>query len=675
MLRHHYSGIGKSTTVARFVEERRAFCARGKYSKMQSAATPFSAITDALGQLAAGLAKPQHGELLHSIRRELEGSDARSVMTNTFPCTAPLFMPSAAASREPSPVTANMTQVKEAFKVFMNGVCTRLPTPLILFLDDGQWIDELSLELLKDTLSTSSINNILVICTYRSNEVKEDHPFYQLMKEVEKAVTSSERKSASRIICGRMELYGLPPDDIGEFIADTLDMGGAEEVSDLTEVVYEKTLGNPFYVKQSMEELERKNAVFYDMMIFAWSYNITKVKMENYLSDDVADMVKSKIEGLPKEVRTMATIMSLLPNAVSLTTVVILLDGEGVDTSKVEKLLGCAVKQGILSQQADGDGKQYAFAHEKIREASYAMIPEGRSRDQLLVRISNVLVELGDEGDRCWALFAAVDHLNSVAPALVPRMQLARLNFRVGKLNLDKGAAAGANANFLAGLACLAASGSMWTDYDFTLELLDAVMTSEWGMDHHDQALEHSSDVLRNAKSLEDKSTAYLYRMKGFGVNAAGDDGRQAVREGLEICKIYGLKFPYPAKKPHLLKESAQLKAALRGRPLTALSKLPPTRDAAPFERLRALQGYARAACDGDLEALLVHRAVRLALKGGISVALVAILATHASALPSSKVGTAKKYALAAEKMLEEFREDKCLYAETRLLFDQLDFM
>jgi len=231
-----------------------------------------------------------------------------------------------------------------------------------------------------------------------------------------------------------------------------------------------------------------------------------------------------------------------------------------------------------------------------------------------------------------------------------------------------------ANANFLTGLACLRDSGEQWKDYQFTLELLNAVIVSEWSMGNHEMSLHYSEDVLKNATSLEDKSTAYLYRMKAFGKNENHNHG-EAVQEGLKICEIYGLKFPNSPKRSDSIKENMQLKAALRLRPLTSLSKLPPTEDSSVFELLNSLQVYSTTSGNMDLESLVAKRAIRLAIQRGISAAFVSNLVTHAASIDLSKVKTARKYALAAEQILEVFREDKFLYAETRLLIDQLSFM
>eukprot|EP00957_Ditylum_brightwellii_P205542 15344324-Ditylum_brightwellii.AAC.1 len=252
-----YSGVGKSAMVADLVrqlseDDKSVVCTWGKYSKLQSAAAPFSATSDALGHLVLELTKDKHAHHLESIREKLCNDETRMAMTSTFPSVAPLFKTfDPANSSDPATVATSMNEVKEAFTDFINCICKCLECPLIWFLDDLQWSDETSLDLLKDVLSNIDLDNMLFIGAYRCNEVNDEHPFHQLMDQIDKARTTNAT---------RIELFGLSPDDIGEFISDTLSKDDPSEVTTLTEVVFKKTLGNIFFVQQALEELVRKNA-------------------------------------------------------------------------------------------------------------------------------------------------------------------------------------------------------------------------------------------------------------------------------------------------------------------------------------------------------------------------------------------------------------------------------
>lgn len=707
-----YSGVGKSAVVAQLVQQVKEehghqggctnttttniVCASGKYSKLHSAAAPFSAISELLGQLTAELINTSSDnnhhdeELLINIRNKLskssddddDGSDMEQIMRSVFPSIAPLFEPTDEKSHKDEVVSAsvvapNMNEIKVAFKDCMKCIFSCLDC-FIFFLDDCQWSDDASLLLLNNFLLSSSssssnvedeeFGNVLFIGSYRSNEVDEGHSFHKLMEDVEKC------NGAATVT--HIDLFGLSPDDVGEFLSDTLGKDGAAEVSTLTEVIYATTLGNIFFVKQALEELVRKNAVFYDVMMFTWEYNVTRVQLENHLSDDVIEMVQSKIEGLPQVIKMLVVIMSFLPNNTHLSTMMALLECEGVDSSRVENLMKYAVKQGMIIYKKEAD--KYAFAHDKIREASFNMIPKGRDRDELLVRLSNVLIDLtnnnsnGSANTNEWALFVAVDHMNSVLPELIPRIELSRLNYRVGKLNLAQRATFGDNENFLSALACLNDSKSKWKDkeYQFTLLVLNEVIMSEFSVGHFEMAFSHVQDVLENALSLEDKFTAHLYRMKALA-EGENRDYKIGVAEGLKICDLYGYKFSNPPKKSDLMKASVQLKAALRNRPLTVLGDLPLANDTAIFQLLQEVLVYASFSGNRDLVTLISDRAIYLALQKGLSQELMSILTLRATNLAKdlSKLKTANKVAVAAEKISEIFRdENKVAYKQAQLI-------
>ena len=191
-----YSGVGKTELVKQLCTDcttsskgERIICARGKYSKLQSAAVPFSAISDSLGELVANLTD----EECKTVGAKLSASEGMNsaALVDTFPYLAPLLFPPRADSTnvtDDSVTPATMNEVKEAFKEFLSCVCGVLRSPLIWFLDDFQWSDEASLELLKDVLISKELNNLLFIGAYRSNEVKEEHPFHELMKIIAKRV-------------------------------------------------------------------------------------------------------------------------------------------------------------------------------------------------------------------------------------------------------------------------------------------------------------------------------------------------------------------------------------------------------------------------------------------------------------------------------------------------------
>merc|ERR1712226_1213695 len=151
------------------------------------------------------------------------------------------------------------------------------------------------------------------IGSYRSNEVH--HPLAALMNEMKEKVCDNVET---------IELSELSKTSIYEFICDTLGItieeeddidiaGGASSPSnttttscrimkDLSDVIYDKTLGNIFFTIQSIEQLVRNNILYYDTMMFHWTFHnqmATKYEsLSDHLSDDISDMIINKINSL-----------------------------------------------------------------------------------------------------------------------------------------------------------------------------------------------------------------------------------------------------------------------------------------------------------------------------------------------------------------------------------------
>ena len=287
-----YSGIGKTALVNEFIKRAQTkytssgssessssiVHASGKYSEQCNSSAPFSAIANMLDNLAIQFSRDGENKTTEKEKvwkninsSELIGPDKEGnvILCSTFPGLSQLINPDDtrnSSSTETSAQTTSLNAIKECTLELLSCICNALDNPLILFLDDMQWGDSASFDMLQFLLSSKDhLHNIMFICSFRSNEVDEDHPFTTLMNNVVK-----EREDSKSV--ERMDLFSLSPEAITKFIADSVkkEDDSENEVSELGEAIYKKTMGNIFFVMQALEELVRKNVVFYDMMCFEW---------------------------------------------------------------------------------------------------------------------------------------------------------------------------------------------------------------------------------------------------------------------------------------------------------------------------------------------------------------------------------------------------------------------
>ena len=287
-----YSGIGKTALVNEFIKRAQTkytssgssessssiVHASGKYSEQCNSSAPFSAIANMLDNLAIQFSRDGENKTtekekvwknINSSEFIGPGKEGNVILCPTFPGLSQLINPDDTCNSSPTETSAQTTSlnaIKECTLELLSCICNALDNPLILFLDDMQWGDSASFDMLQFLLSSKDhLHNIMFICSFRSNEVDEDHPFTTLMNNVVK-----ERDGSKSV--ERMDLFSLSPEAITKFIADSVkkEDDSENEVSELGEAIYKKTMGNIFFVMQALEELVRKNVVFYDMMCFEW---------------------------------------------------------------------------------------------------------------------------------------------------------------------------------------------------------------------------------------------------------------------------------------------------------------------------------------------------------------------------------------------------------------------
>jgi len=502
-----YSGIGKSALVNEFVRLARGnkssdntsnvLYVSGKYSENTKSAAPFSAITEMFDKLVSSIVK--NDDQLKAIRQGIKesemirlDSEGSRVLASTFPSLTPLLNNGEPASTNSSSSTTavnpSMNAIKECTREFLSITCTTLNSPPIFFLDDLQWADAASIEMLDLLLSSPKLRgiherNVMYICAYRSNEVDDNHPFTKLMNTV------IENRHSNSV--EQMDLFNLSPESITTFIADSIKCGDSdededdttsnkEEVRELAEAVYQKTMGNIFFTMQALEELVRKNVLFYDVMCFEWRFVVSKVELADHMSDDVVTMVKSKIMDLPDDVQHLLIVMSYIPNALEVSVLKALLSCGDVsyEEDTIKALLKTASEEGMLLYSSDS--KCYIFAHDRIRQASLEIATE-KDQDGLVLHISQVLQDVASQRSEMeWCVYVAVDLLNSLPPEKsIPLGDLVKLNMKVSRLAGSKGSVKRQNELLHKALMCLDSSGGAWKDYKHTLELYNAVIVSD----------------------------------------------------------------------------------------------------------------------------------------------------------------------------------------------------
>ncbi|MBV4484516.1 AAA family ATPase [Pseudomonas sp. SWRI153] len=411
-----YSGIGKSSVVSelhKVLVPSRGLFAAGKFDQYQRD-VPYSTLVQAFQGLVRTLLG-KRSEVLAGWRSALLQAlepNAR-LITDLIP-ELKLIIGETAPVPELEP-----QQAQQRFMLVLQrfiGVFAQPEHPLALFLDDLQWLDAATLDLLEDLLTRADIPHLLLVGAYRDNEVDSDHPLSRTLKALRHAGVHIDE----------IRLAPLAGAHIEQLISESLRCPPASIVA-LAGLVLEKTAGNPFFVIQFVHALAEEKLLSYDPARNRWHWDVHLINAKGY-TDNVVDLMVGKLARLPLETRLALQQLACLGNVTRVDTLATVLD---MPVARVHTTLWPAVHLELV-QRVEG---AFAFVHDRIHEAAYSLIAE-TERAQMHLRIGRLLA-LQTTGDRREeAIFEIVGQLNRGAHLIsvrAEREQLAEFNLLAGQ--------------------------------------------------------------------------------------------------------------------------------------------------------------------------------------------------------------------------------------------------
>jgi predicted ATPase len=252
------------------------------------------------------------------------------------------------------------------------GVFARPDHPLALFLDDLQWLDAATLDLLEDLLTRSDLQHLMLIGAYRDNEVDAAHPLTRKLDAI--------RQAGVRV--QEIRLAALARANLGQLIADALRCEPAR-AAPLAQLVHEKTAGNPFFAIQFLHALAEEDLLRFDHDAACWRWDLVRIHDKGY-TDNVVDLMVGKLSRLPVETQQTLQQLAYLGNVAAVAMLSIVL---GTPEEQVHAALWPAVRQELV-ERLEG---RYRFIHDRVQEAAYSLIPQAL-RAEVHLRIGRLLV-------------------------------------------------------------------------------------------------------------------------------------------------------------------------------------------------------------------------------------------------------------------------------------------
>jgi predicted ATPase/signal transduction histidine kinase len=552
-----YSGVGKSAVVHELhkpVVRQRGFFLSGKFEQFQRD-IPYATLAQAIRGLTQ--------QLLASTDEELARwggllNDAwlgqGQVLVDLVP-QLELVVGKQPPVQEVSPSEARH-RFNLVFRKFL-GVFATPEHPLVVFLDDLQWADLASLQLLQHLLTHAETPPVLLIGAYRDNEVGPAHLLAQTLEGLRKA----------GVWMTELLLEPLSLEEVRRFTGDALPGAGSDVLEPLSALALEKTGGNPFFLQQFLLTLHQ-DGLLVRTPAGPWRWDADAIRARGY-SDNVVDFMAGKLRQLPLGTQHLLRLAACVGNSFSLE--MLRLTSNMEEPSEVARGLEPALQEGMLMRAAPGE--HYRFLHDRIQQAAHALIPE-EERKAVHLRIGRLLLEHLSPESVQERLFDIVSHLNAGAELIddpMERLRLARLNAKAGR-------------NAKASTAFLSASTYLTTAFQllpedrwevepaltFRIQLDRA--TCEFMSGKAAAARHLVEELLPHARTRTD--TAAVYRLKS-SLHVAASEISAAIACLVECLTQMGFPMSPRPSQEEVVAANEEVWALLGARPIESLIELP----------------------------------------------------------------------------------------------------
>jgi predicted ATPase/serine phosphatase RsbU (regulator of sigma subunit)/tRNA A-37 threonylcarbamoyl transferase component Bud32 len=525
-------GIGKSALVHEILKPivtKRGYFISGKYEQFRRD-KPYSAIIQAFQVLVRQILSESE-EMIRIWKEDLLtvlGANGR-VITEVIPDIEMII------GKQPELPALGPEETKNRFNFVFEKFTNVFPAkghPIALFLDDLQWADRASLQLMRNIITNSEIRNFLLILSFRDNEVDDAHQIMDFLKEV-----GRHNVKINRILLGP-----LVEKDIKDLVMNFLkctDKRGME----LANLLHKKTGGNPFFVNQFLLTLYNEKMIVPDEAL-GWRWDVHKIS-SMHVTDNLVELMAGKIGKLTVKTQDVLKICACIGNRFDLETIASV---RGTSIYDALQDLTEAVHHGLVSPLAD----VYIFHHDRIQEAAYSLVTDSE-KSGLHYRIGKLARDAADENELQNKLFYIVDQLNLGVAMItdgVEREKLARLNLEAGKKAKASAAYAPAFRYLKDGIELLETNSWHGGQYELTLALYAESTEAAYLMGDYDTMSDLAGIVLNKAKTILDKVGVYVSQINA---SIAREDFHAAIEIALPVIKqLSGIRIPKKATKMHI---------------------------------------------------------------------------------------------------------------------------
>jgi PAS domain S-box-containing protein len=551
-----YSGIGKTAVVNELhktLVQTRGLFAAGKFDQFKRD-IPYATLVQALQGLIRQILGKREAEV-ESWRVAIQ----QAVSPNGQLVVGLIPEVELIIGKQPPVPEVPPQEARNRFQMVLQqflGVFAGSEHPLALFLDDLQWLDAATLVLIEHQMTRQDVRHLLLIGAYRDNEVGAAHPLMRIIEAVHKREVGAHE----------IGLAPLTLDDVRSLITESLHCD-RELALPLAELVNEKTGGNPFFTIQFLTTLAEEKLLAFDPGAGRWTWDLASIRAKGF-TDNVVDLMVAKLSRLPTETLEALNQFACMGNVADIAMLTVVY---GQTEEALHAALWEAVRSGLILRQ----DKTYAFLHDRVQEAAYALVFEAR-RKEIHLKIGRLFLAQFPQEALAERVFDVVNQFNRSVELITDadeRATLRRLNEAAGRK--ARSAVAYVSGQRYLELALALLPQDSWNEcYAESMALLLESAHCEYLVGNFQRANELLSVALKKARTTLDQTAIHRLRLRLYQIS-----GRypEAMEIAFQALRLFGVTFPQAAEDVQAATESEHRLVSdnLRGRRIIDLRDTP----------------------------------------------------------------------------------------------------
>jgi predicted ATPase/GAF domain-containing protein/tRNA A-37 threonylcarbamoyl transferase component Bud32 len=526
-----YAGIGKSVLIQELykpITQKHGYFISGKFDQFQRN-IPYSAVVAAFQCLFRQLLTESEPRLRHwreKLLAALGGNGQVAIdlipeIEQIIGCQPPVRLLEAKETQN---------RFNTVFQNLLEVFC-QPSHPLVLVLDDLQWADSASLKLIELMLTNRQAGSLLLLGAYRDNEVNASH---LTMLTIERLVERGVEMNS-------IVLNALKIDEVIEMLADTL-YCDREFVAALADLVFAKTLGNPFFINEFLKTIHQENLLTFDQEQKCWQWDMAQIE-ELSITANVVDLMVGRLRKLSETTRQAVSLAACMGNSFDISTLSIIYDKSVAETFRdlspavqSELVQSCSGLESTPEQPIESSLfiRDYQFRHDRVQQAAYLLIDD-QEKKVIHYRIGKLLLANLSKREYGEKIFTLVDHLNkgqSLIELDDEKITLAELNLKAGK-KAKEAIAYAASRNYLV-LSKNVFPGDIWaSQYRMACNLYKELIEIEYLNGNSEQSQLLIEFALQQSTTSLDRADFYYLQITHYTLLGKISEAFEAGRNGL----------------------------------------------------------------------------------------------------------------------------------------------